>query len=56
MNEQNDEIAITYEYGKTKVHIVAPPYDPEQEEKAIEEMHNAGWAIINELVQKGEDV
>jgi len=56
MNEQSDKIVVTYEYGKTKVHIVAPPYDSEQEEKAMTEMHNAGWAIINECVEKGEEV
>lgn len=51
------EYAQEYQLGETKIRIVAPPPMTQQEiDKVLDDFHNAGWAIINELVEKGEDV
>lgn len=52
MNHQ-EEYAATYQFGNTKVNIVAPPPKPKKEIDAIiREMHLAGWAIIREMQEK----
>jgi hypothetical protein len=51
------EYAQEYQLGETKIRIVAPPPMTQQEiDRVLDDFHNAGWAIINELVEKGEDV
>lgn len=40
----------TYRFGKTVVHVVAPPPMSEEElERRIAEYHRAGWAAWNSL-------
>lgn len=43
----------TYKYGNTTVHVVAPKsMSDEDKEQIIHGMHIAGWAIIDEIVDK----
>ncbi|MCM3735566.1 hypothetical protein M3215_06975 [Bacillus cytotoxicus] len=52
MNKQ-EEYAATYQFGNTKVNIVAPPPKTKKEIDAIlREYHMAGWAIIREMREK----
>jgi len=52
MNHQ-EKYAATYQFGNTKVNIVAPPSKPKKEiDTIIREMHLAGWAIIREMQEK----
>ncbi|WHH59345.1 hypothetical protein [Petroclostridium sp. X23] len=54
MDEKYD---ITYKIGNITVHVVAPPPKSKEEiEKILEEFHKAGWAIIEDMIQKGENV
>ncbi|QZY56991.1 hypothetical protein [Crassaminicella profunda] len=54
MEEKYD---ATYHFGNTTVHIIGPPPMTEEEiEKVLDEYHRAGWAIIQELREKGEDI
>ncbi|MBS4025539.1 MAG: cell division protein FtsZ [Clostridia bacterium] len=47
----------TYKFGNTIVHVVSPQdMTPEEIEQVLNEFHRAGWAIIEELVEKGEAV
>lgn len=42
--------AATYKFGKTTVHVVAPPpMSAEEKQKRIREFHLAGWAAWNSL-------
>ena len=42
--------AATYKFGKTTVHVVAPPPMTEEEkEKRLHEFHQAAWAAWNSL-------
>jgi hypothetical protein len=51
------EYAKTQMIGNTTVHIIAPPPMTEEEkERILDDFHKAGWAIIDELVLRGEDV
>lgn len=56
--ENESTIVKTYQLGNTKVQICCDHFakTPEEAEKVIKDMHVAGWAIIDELVRKGEDV
>ncbi|OIJ22499.1 hypothetical protein BKP45_05000 [Anaerobacillus alkalidiazotrophicus] len=46
----DQKYAATYQFGKTKVHIVAPePVSKEEHEQRVREFHLAGWAIWNSL-------
>lgn len=48
-----EEYAATYQFGNTKVNIVAPPPKTKKEIDAIiREMHLAGWAIIREMQER----
>lgn len=43
----------TLKIGKTIVHIVNPPQITQEEiEQVLKDYHTAGWAIIDELVEK----
>ena len=45
----------TLKLGRTTVHIVEPsPMSEEQIHKVLADLHAAGWAIIDELIQKAE--
>jgi len=51
------EYALTQKIGNTTVNIVAPPpLTEEEKEKILNELHYAGWAIIYELLARGEEV
>ncbi|WP_377864665.1 hypothetical protein [Bacillus sp. R86525] len=50
---QQEEYAATYEFGKTKVHVVAPePKSQKDIDKLIQAYYKAGWAIIKEMQVK----
>lgn len=51
-------IVQTYQLGNTKVQIADNfvARTPEEIEKVLNNLHNAGWKIIDELIEKGEDV
>ncbi|TCO79153.1 cell division protein FtsZ [Marinisporobacter balticus] len=54
---EEEKYAATYKFGNTTVHVVAPkPKSKEEIDRILEEYHKAGWAIIHELIEKGEDV
>lgn len=54
---EQQEYVMTKKYGNTTVHFVAPaPMTDEEKEKILNEYHWAAWAIIDELIEKGEDV
>lgn len=51
------EFAATYKFGNSTVHIVSPPpMSEEDKEKILDQFHDAGWAIIFELLERGEKV
>ncbi|PFY08594.1 hypothetical protein [Bacillus toyonensis] len=50
---QQEEYAATYEFGKTKVHVVAPePKSQKDIDKIRQAYYKAGWAIIKEIQVK----
>ena len=50
---QHKEYAASYEFGKTKVYIVAPePKTKKDIEKILRAYYKASWAIIDELQTK----
>ncbi|MGE6594824.1 hypothetical protein [Bacillus proteolyticus] len=50
---QQEEYAATYEFGKTKVHVVAPePKSQKDIDKLLQAYYKAGWAIIKEMQVK----
>ncbi|PEP55834.1 hypothetical protein CN557_01115 [Bacillus wiedmannii] len=50
---QQEEYAASYEFGKTKVYVVAPEPKPQKEiDKILKSYYKAGWAIIDELQTK----
>ncbi|PED09092.1 hypothetical protein [Bacillus pseudomycoides] len=50
---QQEEYAATYEFGKTKVYVVAPEPKPKKEvDKILQGYYAAGWAIIKEMQAK----
>ncbi|MFK4466683.1 hypothetical protein [Bacillus sp. RC252] len=50
---QQEEYAATYEFGKTKVHVVAPEPKPQKDiDKLLQAYYKAGWAIIKEIQVK----
>ncbi|HFU7053764.1 TPA: hypothetical protein ACGN81_000647 [Bacillus cereus] len=50
---QQEEYAVTYEFGKTKVHVVAPePKSQKDIDKIRQAYYKAGWAIIKEIQVK----
>ncbi|MDA5109949.1 hypothetical protein [Brevibacillus thermoruber] len=43
----------TYTFGNTTVHVVAPPPMTEEAvDRVLDELHAAGWAILDELEEK----
>jgi len=57
MSDQQEKYDASYQFGNTKVYVVSPKeVTPEKFDHIMKDFHNAGWSIINELVQKGEDV
>lgn len=50
---QQEEYAATYEFGKTKVYVVAPePKTQKEIENILRAYYGAGWAIIKEMQEK----
>lgn len=50
---QQEEYAATYEFGKTKVYVVAPePKSQKDIDKLLQAYYKAGWAIIKEIQVK----
>lgn len=50
---QQEEYAATYEFGKTKVYVVAPePKTQKEIENILRAYYEAGWAIIKEMQEK----
>ncbi|SDY39925.1 hypothetical protein SAMN04488156_101207 [Bacillus sp. 166amftsu] len=50
---QQEEYAATYEFGKTKVYVVAPePKTQKEIENILRAYYEAGWAIIKEMQAK----
>ncbi|MBO1578664.1 hypothetical protein [Bacillus sp. XF8] len=50
---QQEEYAASYEFGKTKVYVVAPEPKPQKEiDKILQAYYKAGWAIIEEMQTK----
>lgn len=50
---QQEEYAASYEFGKTKVYVVAPEPKPQKEiDKILRAYYEAGWAIIKEMQEK----
>ncbi|MBD5797034.1 hypothetical protein [Bacillus pseudomycoides] len=50
---QQEEYAASYEFGKTKVYVVAPEPKPQKEiDKILQAYYEAGWAIIKEMQAK----
>ncbi|CAI8803611.1 hypothetical protein [Bacillus pseudomycoides] len=50
---QQEEYAASYEFGKTKVYVVAPEPKPQKEiDKILQAYYEAGWAIIKEMQVK----
>lgn len=50
---QQEEYAASYEFGKTKVYVVAPEPKPQKEiDKILRAYYKAGWAIIDEMQTK----
>lgn len=47
---EENKYNITYQLGKSTVHIVAPtPMTEEEKEKILFDFYTAGWAIWNSL-------
>ncbi|WP_144940175.1 hypothetical protein [Paenibacillus sp. 32O-W] len=55
---EKGNIVETYQIGKTTVHICDDHVAKTQEEieKVIDEMHTAGWKIIESAAEKGEAI
>ncbi|MBJ8026602.1 hypothetical protein [Bacillus cereus group sp. N21] len=50
---QQEEYAASYEFGKTKVYVVAPEPKAQKEiDKILQAYYKAGWAIIDEMQTK----
>lgn len=50
---QQEEYAAFYEFGKTKVYVVAPePKSQKDIDKIRQAYYKAGWAIIKEIQVK----
>ncbi|MFJ8529667.1 hypothetical protein [Bacillus sp. NPDC094106] len=50
---QQEEYAASYEFGKTKVYVVAPEPKPQKEiDKILRAYYKSGWAIIDEIQTK----
>ncbi len=50
---QQEEYAASYEFGKTKVYVVAPEPKPQKDiDKIRRAYYKASWAIIDELQTK----
>jgi len=50
---QQEEYAASYEFGKTKVYVVAPePKTQKDIDKILRAYYKAGWAIIDEMQTK----
>jgi hypothetical protein len=51
-------IVETYHYGNTTVHIADNfiRTDPDEIEKILDELHAAGWRIVENLRERGIDV
>ncbi|MCX2825293.1 hypothetical protein RGU76_30605 [Bacillus pseudomycoides] len=50
---QQEEYAANYEFGKTKVYVVAPePKSQKEVDKILQAYYEAGWAIIKEMQVK----
>ncbi|EOP65873.1 hypothetical protein IIQ_02659 [Bacillus cereus VD118] len=50
---QQEEYAASYEFGKTKVYVVAPePKSQKDIDKLLQAYYKAGWAIIKEIQVK----
>ncbi|ATI53940.1 MULTISPECIES: hypothetical protein [Bacillus cereus group] len=50
---QQEEYAAFYEFGKTKVYVVAPDPKPQKDiDKILRAYYKAGWAIIDEIQTK----
>ena len=55
--EDMDRKVHTFMRGKTLIQVVEPPPMSQEEiEHVLDDYHAAGWAIIEELVERGEDV
>lgn len=47
----------TFKRGNTVIKVVEPlPMTQEEIDRVLDDYHAAGWAIIEDLVEKGEDV
>ena len=47
----------TFKRGKTVIKVIEPPPMSQEEiDHVLEDFHAAGWAIIEELVERGESV
>lgn len=47
----------TFKRGKTVIKVIEPPPMSQEEiDQVLEDLHAAGWAIIEELVERGESV
>lgn len=50
---QQEEYAASYEFGKTKVYVVAPEPKPQKDiDNILRAYYKASWAIIDELQTK----
>lgn len=50
------EFTATYQFGKTKVNIIAPKdVSEENRKKIIEEIHTVGWKIVKQEMDKKDD-
>lgn len=57
-NAAMGNIVETYQFGRTTVHICSDSFvkTPEEVERVLDEMHDAGWIIIEKLIERGEEV
>ncbi|MGG4344945.1 hypothetical protein [Paenibacillus lautus] len=58
LNGKEDTIAVVYKFGNTivKINTTYVCKTPEEREKVDRDIAMAGWAIINEIIARGEDV
>lgn len=55
--EKGKRLAADYYDGKTRIKIMEPTNMTKEEiDKVLDDYHKAGWAIIDELIERGEDV
>jgi hypothetical protein len=55
--QEKQKYDATYRFGNTTIHVVPPPaMTTEEIEQVLDEYHCAGWAIVQELAEKGETV